>query len=48
MMTTPAHQPTHHQPSFQLSRRRPQPSGSTFALGRKVNKALAKKYLERD
>ncbi|MDI3210623.1 alpha/beta hydrolase [Arthrobacter sp. AL12] len=39
-MTTPAHQPTHHQPSFQLSRQRPQPSRGSFALARRARTVL--------
>ena len=40
MMTTPAHQPTHHQSSFQLSPNRPQPSGGSIALARKARNVL--------
>lgn len=39
-MTTPAHQPTHHESPIQLSRHRPQPSGSSFALARKARNLL--------
>ena len=39
-MTTPAHRPTHHESSFQLSRQRPQPSGGSFALARKARNVL--------
>ncbi|MDN4642744.1 alpha/beta hydrolase [Arthrobacter sp. PsM3] len=39
-MTTPAHQPTHHQSSLELTRRQPQPSGGTFAPARKARNVL--------
>ncbi|XTR51380.1 hypothetical protein ACOM2C_14360 [Pseudarthrobacter sp. So.54] len=39
-MTTPAHQPPHHEPSFTLYPHRPQHSGSTFALARKARNVL--------
>lgn len=39
-MTTPAHQPTHHQSPFQLPRNRPHPSGGSFALARKARNVL--------
>ena len=39
-MTTPAHQPMHHQSSFQLSRQRPLPSEGSFALARKARNVL--------
>ena len=40
MMTTPAHRPTHHGTSFQLSPQRPQPPGGSFALARKARNVL--------
>ena len=39
-MTTPAHRPTHHESSFQLSRQQPQPSGGSFALARTARNVL--------
>ena len=40
MMTTPAHRPTHHRTSFQLSPQGPQPPGGSFALARKARNVL--------
>ena len=39
-MTPPARQPTHHQPSFQLSRHRPQEPGGSFAVARRARNVL--------
>ncbi|HEX9226491.1 MAG TPA: alpha/beta hydrolase [Arthrobacter sp.] len=40
MMTTPAHQPRHHESSFQHHTQQPQQSGGTFAVARKARNLL--------
>ena len=40
MMTTPAHQPPHHESSFQQYTQRPQQSGGTFAVARQARNLL--------